>query len=284
MDNYIKIEIEVASLETAEILMAELSDINFYAFEQESSLIESWTFKKLNRNALIAYIAQVNFDEKKLKKILSDRHYTKTIIKNRNWNEEWESELQPVYVNHFVGIRASFHQPLQNVNHEIIITPKMSFGTGHHATTYLMIEQMGKINFQNKTILDFGTGTGVLAILAEKLGALKVMAIDKDQWSINNVKENIKANNCRRITIQKKHTLENIEPVDIVLANINLNVLTGNANDISRLMTKGGMLLMSGFLSEDENAIFACFETLGFTKKEVVKRNEWKSISLIKKQ
>ena len=120
--------------------------------------------------------------------------YKYSIIEDKNWNEEWESQLQPVTINNFAGIRASFHEPLKNVEHEIIITPKMSFGTGHHATTFLMVEQMEKINFKNKTVLDFGTGTGILAILAEKLGAASVLAIDYDEWSINNALENIEAN------------------------------------------------------------------------------------------
>ena len=117
--------------------------------------------------------------------------YKYSIIEDRNWNEEWESQLDPVVINNFVGIRASFNKPIKNVEHEIIITPKMSFGTGHHATTFLMIGLMKKINFKNKKVLDFGTGTGMLAILAEKLGATSVLAIDYDEWSINNALENI---------------------------------------------------------------------------------------------
>src|SRR5450432_301845 len=130
MRNFVKIQINSASNDEAEILIAELSENDFYAFEH-------------NENVLIAYIKEENFNEEKLKSLLPKSViYAYSVIEDRNWNEEWESQLQPVIVNDFVGIRASFHESLKKVEHEIIITPKMSFGTGHHATTFLMVEQM----------------------------------------------------------------------------------------------------------------------------------------------
>ncbi len=150
MKKFIKTDIEQTSAEDCEILIAELSEHDFYAFEQ-------------NENIVSAYISEENFDEEVLKSLLSpSTNYTYSIIEDRNWNEEWESGLQPVCINNFAGIRASFHEPIKNVAHEIIITPKMSFGTGHHATTFLMIELMSYIDFKNKSVLDFGTGTGIL--------------------------------------------------------------------------------------------------------------------------
>src|SRR5664279_3939273 len=170
MTNYIRTEIVTISAEQSEILIAALSESQFYAFEQEE-------------NSLLAYIKQEDFNEEKLKTLLPETVvYTYSVIEDRNWNEEWESGFQPITVHNFVGVRASFHEPLKNVEHDIIITPKMSFGTGHHATTFLMIELMEKIDFKNKRVLDFGTGTGILAILAEKLGAASVLAIDYDEW------------------------------------------------------------------------------------------------------
>src|SRR6185312_6215151 len=177
MKNFIKIEIETTSSEDSEILIAELSENNFYAFEQ-------------NESSLISYIIEEDFNEINFKKLLSQNAtYKKSIIEDRNWNADWESQFQPVIINNFAGVRASFHKPLTGVKHEIIITPKMSFGTGHHATTFLMIELMQSIDFKNKKVLDFGTGTGILAILAEKLGAASVLAVDYDEWSINNAAE-----------------------------------------------------------------------------------------------
>ena len=122
--------------------------------------------------------------------------FKETLIPEANWNQVWESNFDPVIVDDFVAIRADFHEPVKGVSLEIIITPKMSFGTGHHATTYMMIEQMRELDFTGKSVFDFGTGTGVLAILAEKLGANKVIAVDNDEWSIENAEENFEKNNC----------------------------------------------------------------------------------------
>lgn len=263
MKNFIKIEFEPTSQETCEILMAELSENNFYAFEQ----IE---------NVLFAYIQEEDFDEEKLKIVLPENTaYKYSVIEERNWNQEWESKLQPVTINGFAGIRASFHEPLKNVEHEIIITPKMSFGTGHHATTFLMIGLMKKINFKNKTVLDFGTGTGILAILAEKLGATLITAIDYDEWSIDNTLENIEANNCNRIILEKRDNIIGLTNVDVILANINLNVLEVNAENLSILLQPGSLLIVSGFLSKDEEAIVTIFVKNRFVKKHISQKDGW---------
>ena len=270
MKNFVKIEIKTSSPEDEEILIANLSEIKFYAYEQEE-------------NVLIAYIKEEDFDEEKLKEILADDHnFKKTIIKDENWNQQWESSLQPVIINDFAAIRASFHNPIKNVKHELIITPKMSFGTGHHATTFLMVELMEEISFQNKTVLDFGTGTAVLAILAEKLGASKVIAIDYDEWSIKNALENIEANNCKKISVEKRSDLEGLPTVNIIIANINLNVLTEASSSISGLLKSGSLLLMSGFLSKDETAMENSFAGKYFVKRTVLQREGWLAILLQK--
>ena len=263
MKKFIKVEVESISLDESEILMAELSENNFYAFEQ-------------NENDLIGYIIEEDFDVLKLNMLLPQNTiYKYSIIEDKNWNEEWESQLQSVTINNFAGIRASFHKPLENVKHEIIITPKMSFGTGHHATTFLMIELMQKINFKNKKVLDFGVGTGVLAILAEKLGASSVLAIDCDEWSIHNATENIKANNCKRIITEKRDNIKGIYGVDIVLANINFNVLEENAKNLSTVLKTGSVLIISGFLSNDENNIVSVFVKNDFVKKQSSQKEGW---------
>ena len=268
MDKFIKINIETNSTERLEILIAELSEINFYAFEQ-------------NKNVLIAYIEEGNFDQPKFKHaLLNGEKYESEIIENRNWNQEWELEFQPVCIKNFAGIRASFHAPLLNVKHQIIITPKMSFGTGHHDTTYLMIEQMEAINFKDKSVLDFGTGTGILAILAERLGAKNVIAIDNDEWSIDNAFENIKSNSCIRIIAENRDNVKGIVQQDIILSNINLNILIQNANDISSISHKNTLLLISGFLIKDETHILSSFNKLGFIKRNIIKRNDWISLTL----
>ncbi len=271
MEKFIKIEVETDSPERLEILLAELSEINFYAFEE-------------NKNVLIAYINEKDFNKANLEDKLSKGEVHKsTIIENRNWNEEWESEFKPVCVKTFAGIRASFHQPLQNVRHEIIITPKMSFGTGHHATTYLMVEQMEEIDFEGKKVLDFGTGTGILAILAEKLGAKEIIAIDNDEWSINNVLENLVVNNCKNVIVENRDNVSALVLQDIILANINLQVLNQSAAEFSSISHEGTLLLMSGFLAGDEARIISSFNNNGFFKKNSIERNGWISIAMEKR-
>jgi ribosomal protein L11 methyltransferase len=141
--------------------------------------------------------------------------------------------------------------------HEIIITPKMSFGTGHHATTNMMIEQMKEIDFKKKTVFDFGTGTGILAILAEKLGAEKIIAVDNDDWSIENAIENINRNNCKKISIKKAFDADTGNKSDIILANINRNVIVDNFNSICKHLTHPGILLISGILEKDVDEILS---------------------------
>lgn len=270
MEKFIQIEIAINSQDAADIYLASLSEIDFYAFEQTEFFF-------------VAYIKEVDFNEIQLKEALpKDVLYNLIVIENKNWNEEWERGFQPVYINDFAGIRASFHTPLQNIKHEIIVTPKMSFGTGHHATTHLMIEHMERMNFNDKRVLDFGTGTGVLAILAEKLGGFEIVAIDNDEWSINNALENVAINNCNKVTVQYNEDLNDLREQDIILANINLNVLLENANKISLLTTTDSLLLLSGFFAKDDDALLNVYSSLGFIKRAQKQSGEWNSLLLCK--
>ena len=271
MSNYIKIKIETVSVEQLEILIAELSEINFHAFEE-------------NENILSAFIKEEKFVEEELNKIISTKKisFTKSIIKETNWNAKWESEFEPIIIEDFVAVRAAFHKPVPEVRNEIIITPKMSFGTGHHATTYLMLQQMKNINFENKSVLDFGTGTGILAILAKKLGAEKIIATDNDEWSINNAKENIAANNCNDIKLIKKDNPEFSETFDIILCNINLNVILENGSSLKNLCHQSTRLLISGFLKSDEQKLRHHFIQEYFVCKFITQKDQWISMLLTK--
>jgi ribosomal protein L11 methyltransferase len=270
MKNYFQIKISVAFPEEQEMLIAALSEINFYAFEEE-------------KDYLNAYIKEENFKEEQLKEILKGQFdFAKTIIKEENWNTQWENSIEPVIINDFAAIRPSFHEPVKGVKHDLVITPKMSFGTGHHATTFLMIELMEKIDFSNKTVLDFGTGTGVLAILAEKLGAKEIIAIDNDEWSIRNATENIQANHCDGIKIELKQDLNSLPSFDIILANINLNIISHESSAMARLLKTGGILLVSGFLEKDEIEILNIFTAKNFIKKESFRRGDWVATCLEK--
>ena len=264
MPNYIQIEFQNISTEQSDLLLAELNVIGFEGFEE-------------NDNSLKAFIPSADFDEAAVREIAETHAVTfiKSEIEETNWNAVWESNFQPVVVDDFVGIRADFHEPIAGVEHEIVITPKMSFGTGHHATTYMMIQQMREIDFIGKTVFDFGTGTGILAILAEKLGAAKILAIDYDEWSIANTAENLERNNCTKSTLQKADNAEGEEQFDIILANINKNVILDNFSTLVKQVAAGGTLLLSGLLIDDENDILSQASKFPLVFYGKVTRNNW---------
>ena len=174
-----------------------------------------------------------------------------------------------------MAVRADFHTSITNTKFEIVITPKMSFGTGHHATTYMMIELMRHIDFSRKSVLDFGTGTGILAILAEKSGAGKIRAIDNDDWSIANAGENLKKNNCSKTVLEKASDTSSAIKVDIILANINKNVILENFEKLVQLLSPNGVILLSGLLKNDKEEVFTEAKRSGLTVKKEVERNNW---------
>lgn len=269
MKQYLKIKVSPIDDPSGDMLIAELSEIGFYAFEQQE-------------NALICYIKREDFNENDFLKIIGKSAFESEIIEDKNWNEQWESDFQPVIIDQFAGIRAAFHPPLKDVVHEIVITPKMSFGTGHHATTELMIRLMEQVDFNGKTVIDFGTGTGVLAILAEKSGAEKITAIDNDDWSIANADENFKMNNCHRIELQKCDDLTKAPNADIILANINLNILATNAFSIAQHLSRSGTLLLSGILVQDADELQKTFKKKSVFKLDILKKKEWAALKFIK--
>ena len=264
MKNTIQIIIKVSNDNLKDELIAKLSDLNYDAFEEKE-------------NELEAYIEEEVFDAQRLENILSDYNlnYLKSIIKDQNWNAVWESNFPPVIVDDFCAVRAEFHKPFTDKKHEIIITPKMSFGTGHHATTYMMISEMRHIDFKEKQVSDFGTGTGVLAILAEKMGSRFVLAMDNDDWSIENSKENIKENGCRNIVVEKAEGFIPKQKFDIILANINRNIILQSADNLLAGLEKDGKLLISGLLKSDEATITSTFLQKGFYHVSTIEKNNW---------
>lgn len=260
--NTIQIKIK-ASIEEQEILISELENIST-GFEQTDE-------------ELIAYFDELKFESYEVNKVLQSYKIQMETLKERNWNEVWEQNFRPIQIEDFCAIRAEFHQPMHAVEHELIITPKMSFGTGHHATTYMMIDQMRSMDFKNKSVLDFGTGTGILAILAEKMGALEVLAIDNDRWSIENAKENIANNKCEIINVELASKLPE-KKFEIILANINKNVLVENMNQLKECLSENGYLLMSGLLTSDEDDIMKASRSAKLQLKNKTVRDNWISL------
>lgn len=244
MNNYVQLVFKDIQPEQQEVLVAHLAEAGFEGFEESDKELK-------------AFIPEKNYDKQLLHELLFkyQLQYTEQMIPEQNWNRSWESNFQPVLVDDFVAIRADFHEPIKGVEHEIIITPKMSFGTGHHATTHMMVQQMRSIDIAGKRVFDFGTGTGILAILAERLGAATVAAIDNDDWSIANAAENFARNHCSRISLGKADLLPEKDQYDIILANINKNVILDNFSSLVDHLSPAGILLLSGLLAEDEKDI-----------------------------
>jgi ribosomal protein L11 methyltransferase len=264
MKNTIQVTIEIDNESVREELIAQLSTIQFDAFEEKEAQLE-------------AFIPEEQFDNERLAEMLLPYNviYKNNVIREQNWNAIWESSFQPVVVENFCAIRAHFHKPIPNILYEIIITPKMSFGTGHHATTYLMISKMREIDFKNKQVADFGTGTGVLAILGDKLGSNYVWAIDNDEWSINNAKENAENNSSRNIKIERAESFSPAQKFDVILANINKHVILNNIDGLLFGLNLKGKLLLSGLLKDDEQDIVSELDGKGLRHTSTVERSNW---------
>lgn len=255
----------------SDILIALLSQNNVNGFEELE-------------NSLKVFISEADYNEATIAEIAAAVNATYELkkIEEENWNKLWESNFNPVTVDNWVAVRADFHEPISNVVHEIVITPKMSFGTGHHATTYMMLDQMQHLQLTNKTVFDFGTGTGVLAILAKKMGAGNVVAVDYDEWSIENTGENISRNNTDGITLVQADTAQLNSSFDVILANINKNVILDNMETLSNQLEKGGTIFFSGLLVNDEQDIVTAAQQVGLQLVNTQIRNKWLFINMLK--
>jgi ribosomal protein L11 methyltransferase len=256
-----------------EILMQELANIGYESFVDTD-------------NGLLAYINSRNFDAKELDNLttladmrIGNVHFKWDLIKDQNWNQEWENNFSPVLIDNKCFVRATFHKPNTKVQYEIVIEPKMSFGTGHHETTSLMIEQMLDLPFKNKKVLDMGCGTAILSILAAKLEASSVLAIDIDEWAYRNALENITLNDISRIKVLQgdKSNIPETE-FDIILANINRNILLEDMDSYSKHLITNGTLLLSGIYNSDVTMITESAKTQNFQLSKITEKNNWCSI------
>ena len=261
---YISYQIQEADPDKQDVLVAMLQDFGFDGFEQtDTQLIANGYEETLDIESIEAYLAE------------SNTLFTQAILEEENWNKMWESDFHPIIIDQFCAVRAGFHKPITNVLHEIIVTPKMSFGTGHHATTWMMLKAMETIDFKDTSVIDFGTGTGVLAILAEKMGAKTVDAIDYDDWCIENGRENTAANHCTNIHIIKADNLDGTNAANIILANINKNIILAHFNNLKQLLAPNGTLLISGILQADEQDITEAANLIGLKIVSTMERNGW---------
>jgi ribosomal protein L11 methyltransferase len=294
---YIEIAFDFDNQDQFEILVAQLSDLGFDGFNEEeaatginngvgmSSVLGTSAGLGAGAGHCKTFILSADFVAQELDnelEIIFRQHnlsYSKSTIKEENWNAVWESNFEPVRVDDFVGIRANFHPSFEPaVQYEIHITPKMSFGTGHHGTTYTVMQMMGEMDFKGKTVYDFGTGTGILAILAEKLGASEVLAVDNDDWCIENANENLAANESNFITIEKVDSALQNRTFDIILANVNRHILEANMEALTKVSHQGSLLILSGLLIEDKDDMIGLANSLGWNYLKIKEMKGWISL------
>lgn len=263
---------ETESQAQSEILIAQLDLMDPIGYKEEDNLLYVYFEEnKLELPEIVRISEEMNVS------------FKVSILEEENWNANWESIFEPIAVRNpedqslFVYVRASFHDKNPNAEFDLEITPKMSFGTGHHATTYLMMESMKSIDFNEKKVVDFGTGTGVLAILAEKMGAEQIIAIDNDDWSLENAKENLENNFCNKSKLIKAEACESDSEfkADIILANINLNVITDNLERIKNMSKTNALVLFSGILETDIPQLSASLESKGYLIDKIKVKNGW---------
>ncbi len=232
--------------ELAEILVAELGEVGFDTFED-------------NDAGFCAYTTEAAFDRDAVASIMSryesmgELNYSDRVITRQNWNAEWENNFQPLVIADKISVRAPFHPRPAGIRYDIEIMPRMSFGTGHHETTALMLETQLDVDHRGKRVLDMGCGTGILAIMADKLGARQVLAVDVEPWTVENAADNALENHCRAVECRLGgvEVLAGEAPFDIILANINRNVLLEDMAAYAALLPTGAPILFSGFYEED---------------------------------
>ncbi len=266
---YIEYNFKVEPLQPGtEILIAELGYAGFESFVETEEGVTAYIQKEEWNESILEDIQILTSDEFKITHTFSE-------IAQINWNSEWEKNFDSIEVDGKCTVRAPFH-PEKGYEYEIVIEPKMSFGTGHHETTYMMLQFVLENNFEGKSVLDMGCGTAVLAILAEMRAASKIDAIDIDEWCFENSKENIERNNCQNISVYLGDaSLLGDKKYEVIIANINRNILLNDMEAYRNSLEEGGELYLSGFYKEDLPIITDCCNKLGFSFVENKEKNNW---------
>ncbi|MCX6213491.1 50S ribosomal protein L11 methyltransferase [Spirosoma sp.] len=275
--NYIELQLRL-SPDYTDILTAELAELGYESFVE--------TDEGLN-----AYIIEPDYIEEAVLELIAKYAgqtaiaYEVNSLEKRNWNAEWERDYEPIEVADQVRVRASFHESDARFRYDIVINPKMSFGTGHHETTAMMMEQQLGLDFSGKSVLDVGSGTGILAILAAKMGADNVLAFDIEEWAVENARENAELNSCPQVTVFQG-TIADVDSTnqyEIVLANINRNVLLAEIPTYTNLLTRNGQLVVSGFYEHDAADIEQKAAESGLALTNRLTTNQWTSLSFNKR-
>ncbi len=274
--NYLEFDFVVSpKIPGVEILIAELGMMGFESFVETD-------------HGTLAYIQEEEFQPAILEEvnILSNPNFiisfTKKSIEQQNWNATWESNFEPIFVGEECVVRAPFHQLEENYLYDLIIEPKMSFGTGHHETTALILSYLLEKDLKGKSVIDMGCGTGVLAILAAKKGAHPVMAIDIDQWSFENSLENCERNQTPDVEVKLGGAEVINGSYDLFIANINRNILMQDMSEYVKSMNTSSEMILSGFFATDIPILKGEAERLGLTYKGYKERNKWVAVEFSK--
>ena len=276
MVNYIGYTFKIEPKEPGtEILIAQLGYAGFESFVE-------------NEDGVTAYIQENDWNKDILEniQILNSGEFQITfeeeVIEQVNWNSEWEKNFNQIQVDDLVSIRAPFHEN-PNLKYDIVIEPKMSFGTGHHETTHMMVQQLLELDLKNKKTLDMGCGTGILAIFAEMKGAQPIDAIDVDNWCYENSIENVSRNNCKHISVfEGDASLLVDKKYDLIIANINRNILLNDMSKYLNCLNEDGIILFSGFYKEDISIIDAEVSKYDLKLNKTIERNNWVALKYIK--
>lgn len=277
MDNiYIEYNFTVQPKEPGtEILIAELGEAGFESFVENENGVTAYIQKNDWKPTVLDAIFILNSNEFQIA-------HTFIEVAQTNWNAEWEKNFSPIQVSDLVSIRAPFH-PNPNLKYDIVIEPKMSFGTGHHETTHMMVQHLLNLNLIDKKVLDMGCGTGILAIFAEMKGAKPLDAIDIDNWCYENSIENIARNNCKHISVfEGDAALLKDKKYDVIIANINRNILLMDMQVYTNCLNENGVLLLSGFYKEDIKIIDEAVVKYNLKLDSFIEKNNWVALKYYK--
>ncbi|MEQ6122998.1 50S ribosomal protein L11 methyltransferase [Pseudotenacibaculum sp. MALMAid0570] len=273
---YIEYTFQVNPKEPAtEILIAQLGFAGFESFVENDEGVVAYIQKKDWNSNILEDVFILSSQDFEIKHQLKE-------VEQTNWNAEWEKNFKPIQVDDLVSIRAPFHEN-PNLKYEIVIEPKMSFGTGHHETTHMMIQHLLELDLQNKKVLDMGCGTGILAIFAEMKGAKPIDAIDIDSWCYENSLENAERNKCNHINVYEgDSSLLKERNYDVIIANINRNILLADMKTYTDCLNEDGVLLLSGFYEEDIPTINEEVSKYSLTFNKKIERNNWVALKYLK--
>ena len=272
---YIAYDFNVSPKEPAtEMLIAQLGYVGFESFVDQDYGVTAYIQKQEWNSKILEDVFMLNSNEFNIT-------FEYNEIAQTNWNEEWEKNFNPIQVDDLVSIRAPFHTN-PSLQFDIVIEPKMSFGTGHHETTHMMVQHLLALDLDTKKVLDMGCGTGILAIFAEMKGAKPIDAIDIDRWCYENSLENIQRNNCNHITVYEGDASVLKEKYDVIIANINRNILLSDMKTYTDCLNENGVLLLSGFYKEDIVIIEDEVTKHGLTFEKMIQRNNWVALKYVK--